>query len=113
MHLKVTGFTDIETNQRSSLDLFNRVDGKDLIKFEAKQKFYSWAQEQAAIAKFKSETDKQIWSHYSNGVTFRAMESKIGLDHTWIYRKVTKIKDYLKEQAQHITASMSYEAAVY
>lgn len=107
----MTGFTDIEGKSCNYLHLL--VDGKDKDRFEAKQKFYQWAQEQASHAQFQSHTDKKIWSHYSNGETFRSIEDKVGLDHTWIYRKVKKIENYLKEQTAFITASMSYEAAVY
>lgn len=115
--LQQTGFTDIEVNRKtlhqSPFDLNNRSDVRDVVKFEAKQNFYIWAQRQAEEAKFHSPVDAKIWSQYSNGITFRSMESSIGLDHTWIYRKVKKIENYLKEQGRSLIASMSYEAAVY
>lgn len=115
--LKATGFIDAErditNSSRSTTTLGCLVDTQNALKFEAKQSFYLWAQRQAEEAKFKSRVDAKIWSQYSSGVTFRSMESTIGLDHTWIYRKVKKIENYLKEQGRSIVASLSYEAAVY
>lgn len=115
--LQRTGFIDLETNRKtlhqSPIDFNNRSDVKNQVAFEAKQNFYIWAQRQADEAKFHSPVDAKIWSEYSSGITFRSMENSIGLDHTWIYRKVKKIENYLKEQGRSLIASMSYEAAVY
>lgn len=112
--LEATGFIDIENKLKNpSQYSISRIDTESKTQFEAKQSYYLWAQAQAEEAKFRSKIDSKIWTEYSKGETFRSMEGSIGLDHTWIYRKVKKIESYLKEQTRAIISSISYEAHVY
>lgn len=70
--------------------------------------YYRWAREKLSSSEFKSHTDKIIWEYHSEGMSRREIAPRIGLEQSWITRKLHKIEKYLKE---YTVGSMSYASA--
>ena len=102
--LKLTGFKDIEnkqeqlTDHQGAYDFSQRIGFKtDLISLTVD--YYRWAEHMVSSGHFKSEVDRAIWLLHAEGKSSRYIGSKVGLEQTWICRKILKIKNYLKAQA--------------
>lgn len=99
--LEKKNFQDIE-NERGDLkdhksigDLNQRIHFKYGIK-ELTISYYDWANEMLHVAKFKSGRDKKIWRLHAAGKTGSEISKVIGLERTWVNRKIQKIAKYLK-----------------
>ena len=71
-----------------------------------RRSYYLWAAQKLNESRFRSETDKLIWEMHAEGYSRRAIAPRIGLEHSWITRKIHKIEMYLK------CASTSFVASV-
>lgn len=102
-----SGFTDIEKDCRiidhkTSLDLVYRRDFQTTFQLEARQSYYQWAREKAQLGEFKNHKDKLIWESYAEGLSSREIGKMVGLEFSWTARKISFIRDYLKDQV-HMT----------
>ena len=97
-HLERTGFQDIEKNDELRTGSWSHEIRQDLQTyhtFQARQSYYQWAQEKAQTARFSSTTDRLIWEYHSEGLSRRQIAPRVGLEGSWITRKIHKIKEYL------------------
>jgi hypothetical protein len=103
-YLQKTGFVDIE---RITDNLKIHNDFQTINNFQAKQNYFQWAKEKLNNTEFHSQRDKLIWEYHSDGLSSRKMSPRIGLEQSWLFRKVNQIKDYLTQ-----IGSMSCQLAV-
>lgn len=89
-----------------------RQDLQTKLQFDAKRDYFLWAEQKAHQAKFNDPKDKLIWENHAKGLTLREMAPEVGLDYSYLSRKLKKIKGYITEQAEMITSSISYLQAV-
>lgn len=113
--LESSGFKDIENGQffkdhGSIHDLNQRKDFQTTANFEAKASYYQWARDKLNAGMFASHRDRLIWDCHSEGLSRRKMENIVGLEGSWITRKLHKIEDYLKTNS---IASMSCQLALF
>lgn len=101
-YLEKTGFTDIESlsgqviDHKTQIDLAYRKDFHTQAQFEAKQNYYQWARGKLNDGRFNSERDKLIWEYHADGVSSRQISPRIGLEQSWLVRKINKIKEQLE-----------------
>lgn len=86
------------TDHQSILDLYQRKDFQTVEVYQAKIEYYSWAEQMLEKADFKSQKDKKIWKYHIKGFSRREISPKVGLEGSWISRKVKIIQKYLKNQ---------------
>lgn len=110
--LESSGFVDIEKDQRNldgkcsaQVALMDNYREKTL--FDSRMNYYQWAREKLNTGKFKSESDKLIWECHAEGMPRRKIAPRIGLEHSWVTRKIHRIEKYLKNEVLSI-ASVSY-----
>lgn len=114
--LPANGFTDIENrngdliDHKTTLDFISRKDAHTAIQFEAKQSYYQWARTKLNDGKFRSDRDKFIWECHTEGLSTREISPIVGLQQSWLVRKINKIKSHLTTQLDAI-GSMSYAIA--
>lgn len=99
-HLKDIGFNDIEkgmmlVDHKTIDDLAYRKDFHTQNQFEAKQSYYSWAEQMLHLGSFKSLRDQMIWEYHSDGLSRRKISERVGLDDRWCSRKILRIREYL------------------
>ncbi len=114
--LKDNGFYDIENNKKyldagSPTELHLRKDFSTEDTFKAKQSYYSWAREMNERAEFQSTRDKMIWEYHAEGLSRRKIAPMVGLEGSWVMKKIHRIENYIKEQMSYM-ASMSSASAV-
>lgn len=95
-YLNRTGFVDVEkqtfsVGPRSSEFL-------EVNTYNAKLHYYSWAQSMLHYGQFRSTQDRIIWEHHSEGLSRRQIAPRVGLEQSWVTRKIQKIEGYLKAQ---------------
>ena len=106
MELALSGFQDIENGDEfidtdlNSLKYYQTVDT-----FNAKQSYYHWAREKLNNARFETTKDKLIWECHSEGMVMRRIASTTGFETSWICRKIKRLENYLKEQAEVVASS--------
>lgn len=75
--------------------------------FHSQLSYYQWAQSKLNDARFDSERDKLIWECHSEGWSTRRIAPQVGLDQSWVVRKINRIKDSFKA-----LGSMSMELGI-
>lgn len=76
--------------------------------YESKVSYYQWARSKLNDGRFDSEKDKLIWEYHAEGLSTRQISPRVGLEQSWIVRKINKIKSNLKEQMETFgSASMA------
>lgn len=108
------GFFDIEKQDRLRTTNASHEIRKDLqttMQFDARCSYYQWARNKLNEGRFDSTKDRLIWQYHSEGVSRREMSPKVGLEQSWVTRKIHKIESYLKMQAE-IIGSVCFEHAV-
>lgn len=112
--LKKTGFIDIERGQDSTkvLDLGSpqllkhRSAFKTQEAFDAKMSYYQWARSKLNNkSSFKSERDMLIWEAHADGFSTRRIAPMVGLEQSWLARKICGIRHYLKDEAHAVSSS--------
>lgn len=103
-YIKESGFQDIEkkTHQNdkgSTSDFRSRVDAKSVDAYQAKLNYFLWASDMASNGVFRDKRDKTIWEAHADGVSRRKIAPKVDLEHSYISRKISQIKSYLKNQS--------------
>lgn len=99
--LKAAQFEDIETSRgeikdhKTLSDLHQRVQFRNGIK-ELTISYYDWAMEMLITGNFRSGKDRKIWKLHAAGKTGSEIAEKVGLERTWINRKIQRIAKYLK-----------------
>lgn len=116
-HLKSEGFTDIEkkddlVDHKNVLDLIYKQNYQTTVQFEAHRSYYQWAESKLNDGRFDSTKDRMIWECHAQGMTRRSIEPIVGHKHSWITKKIHRIEEYLKYQADCIIGSMSAQYAV-
>lgn len=111
-NLEYSGFTDIETSKKRCdrtdlLDLSDKTTFQTHTVFVAEKTYYQWASEKLTTANFKTVTDRLIWECHSEGLSRRDISPRVGLEGSWISRRIKKIKEELESQVQAI-ASVSF-----
>lgn len=110
-YLKNVGFEDIENMRGDLIDsssaLNLRKDFQTQMQFNAKQSYYQWARSKANEGNFKNETERLIWESHAEGLSVRKIEPLVGLNYSWISRKLNK----LKASFENAIGSMSYAIA--
>lgn len=100
--LNDSGFDDIEkenediSNRGSLSDIALLKDFQTLDVFEAKRHYYAWASSMLIVGIFKDRRDKKIWQLHIEGISRRKIAPKVGLEHSWISRRLKRIEKYLK-----------------
>jgi len=56
------------------------------------QDYYYSAEQFANSYKFKSEIDKQLWTMYANGQTYREMAKSTGKSAYWVFQQIKRLK---------------------
>lgn len=102
-YLKNTGFNDIESKAHirdagSIEDLKARRDFTSQHTFEARLSYYQWARSMMIHGKFDTRKDKIIWENYAEGATGSEISKFIGLEKSYVTRKILKIKHSLVNQ---------------
>jgi len=108
--LERSGFQDEEKNGQLRVTAESYHILKDIqtqTQFEARRSYYQWAEIKLEQSAFSSEKDKKIWECHSKGMSRREISPLVGLEHSWISRKIKRIGEYLKTQGQMIASSMS------
>lgn len=112
--LKQTGFVDIERGKDSVqvLDLGSpqllkhRTAFKTEGVFEARRSYYDWARSKLNDkGSFKSERDMLIWEAHAEGYSTRRIAPMVGLEQSWLVRKIQGIRCYLKEEPTAVSSS--------
>lgn len=75
------------------------------VMFEARVSHYSWASEMVEKGQFETPKDKMIWENYSEGLSRTQIAERIGLERSWINRKISMIEKYLKSPLQTLASS--------
>lgn len=109
-HLTEDGFTDIEDTTTQG-EPYIPTDLRTSLQFEAKFSYYQWAREKLNQGRFDSTKDRLIWQYHAEGVSRREMSPRVGLEQSWITRKIHKIENYLKTQAE-IIGSVCFEQSI-
>lgn len=92
---------------------YTPVDLRSQETFENKRSYFQWAEEKAQAGKFKTDTDKEVWTLHANGLSMSKTAERIGFSKAWVVEKVHRIENYLKEQAMVFhTSSMSGYASI-
>lgn len=110
-YLENTGFTDIENakgdirDHKNTLDLVAKKDFQTSTQFEAKQSYYQWARSKLNDGRFDSDISKLIWEDFSDGVSTRQIGTRLGIDQSWVVRKIKKTEEYLEAQSTGSGAS--------
>lgn len=109
-YLERAGFEDIEKDGgRKETQLMRRMSKnvQTTEMFEANISYYQWAREKAQVSNFKSTTDRLIWEYHAEGLSRSEIAPRVGLEGSWISRKLQYIEQYLK----HSIGSMSMVSA--
>lgn len=101
--LRRSGFEDIENSRGELIDHQSVHDFSQRIGFRVEfwenvRDYYIWAEHMILLGTFKSKMDKKIWTLHAHGQSSRDIEEHISFDHTWISRKIKKIRAYLRVQ---------------
>lgn len=56
------------------------------------QNYYYLAEQFANCYEFKSEIDKQLWTMYADGQTYREMGKTIGKSAYWVFQQIKRLK---------------------
>jgi len=99
LYLKFEGFDDIETktydnHETKRLKVLNSFKSAEAV--EAKINYYSWAREKVHTGSFKDDRDRMIWEYHVEGLSRRQISPRVGLEQSWITRRIHKIESYLK-----------------
>jgi hypothetical protein len=113
--LESSGFVDIEdgeffTDHRSAQDLAQRRDFQTQDVFAATCSYYAWARSKLSEGYFTSYRDQRIWELHSEGLSRRKISPIVGLEGSWITRKIHKIEEYLQTGS---VCSMSCQLALF
>lgn len=116
-YLEESGFTDIEISRKRCdrtdlLDLSDKTQFQTQTAFYAEKTYYQWASEKASTAKFNSITDRLIWECHSEGISRRDIAPRVGLEGSWVSRRIQKIRKQL-ETVGHIVSTASFQVSTY
>lgn len=56
------------------------------------QNYYYLAEQFANCYEFKSEIDKQLWTMYADGQTYREMGKTVGKSAYWVFQQIKRLK---------------------
>jgi len=99
LYLEYEGFEDVEkskSDNRSSYYFKFRKDFQSNDLLEAKINYFSWAREKLHSGTFKDQRDRMIWEYHTEGLSRRQISPRVGLEQSWITRRIHKIESYLK-----------------
>ncbi len=115
-HLESMGFDDIEKKSSGisvSVSWHSAEEPQEdqpSIFDDGKLNYYQWVGNKLNESRFRSETDRLIWEHHSEGLSRREIAPRIGLNDRWIGRKLEVIEGYLNDKVFTV-ASASYATA--
>lgn len=95
---KASGFEDIEEKCKYLdpwHDIKRKKDFQNEETFQAVIDYYSWCNKASQSFEFKNAKDEVIWRCHAEGMTRRRISQVVGLEHSWITRKIHKIERYL------------------
>lgn len=107
-YLAASGYEDpdpLDSTELPALRVYEIKDFQSTAQFEAKKGYHDWARSKVNDGKFQSVSDKLIWECHADGMPRRQIAPRVGLEHSWISRKINRIENYLKEQVELITNS--------
>lgn len=81
-------------------DLVYRKDFQTQTQFDAKIRYYTWAEQMLHLGSFRSMRDQVIWEYHSDGMSRRKISERVGLEHSWCSRKIVEIRAYLTTSSQ-------------
>lgn len=107
-----SGFEDVEKNNNNIRDLLKLQDCQTPEMFQAKMSYYQWARSKAYDGMkncwFRSEIDRKIWEGHAEGNSRRTIAEEIGLDDSWIAKKIKRIRrDFETGSISSITFQLS------
>jgi len=94
-YLEMNGFIDAEKNHKPFDDAKKRRNPQHV---KEVTDYYYWATQALHMKTFKSQTDETIWQYYVNGATALEISNAIGLERSWVSRKIGRIEKSLKEK---------------
>lgn len=80
--------------------------------FHAKQSYYQWARSKLNDGRFESQKDQLIWEYHAEGLSRRQISPRIGLEGSWVTRKIKRIENYLTIQAKLLLGSVSFSQGI-
>lgn len=109
------GFEDLEKDERNldskcTSQVAIMVNFTEKALFNSRFSYYQWAREKLDQGTFRSETDRIIWENHSEGLPRRDIAPRVGLEHSWVTRRIKNIEGYLKDKIFTV-ASASYATA--
>jgi hypothetical protein len=101
--LRDSGFIDIEQGSRlinphTTTLPSQLIDFQSLDAFRARVSYYQWARSVLNTGRFDSKRDRLIWEEYSEGMSSTKISKKVGLERSYVTRKVHKIQHSLVNQ---------------
>jgi hypothetical protein len=98
-YLSYEGFEDIESRPYKNSEAYYLKFKKDFSSqdcLEAKTSYFCWAREKLYSGNFKSDRDRMIWEYHTEGLSTRQISPRVGLEQSWIVRRIHRIENYLK-----------------
>lgn len=113
--LEALGCPEIEngrhlTDHKSACDLAQRTNFQTHDTYQANVSYYQWARDKLNQGLFTSYRDRLIWENHTEGLSRRKISKVVGLEQSWVTRKLQKIENYLLTNS---VASMSCQLALF
>lgn len=100
-YLSDQGFEDLEKNDELRVT-YHSIENIQAFQhqqvYQAQYSYYEWAQSKIN-SKFRSQADKLIWQLHSEAYSQREISPHVGLEQSWVNRKIQKIRQYLTSSA--------------